>query len=136
MPSDIQGIANTHWRMLKNQAVNRAEFTCCLRKMMGDHIGSPFHYMAQDLPDVLDKSIFHNQPSSRYLLEEWRESFDKPGGISPQEASRFLPTIYNSLEEVDRAFTNKISPGTTRHKRKDFGDFVTRRPHTKHGWSL
>lgn len=136
MPSDVQRAANTHWQMLKKQAVSNSEFTHCLRKMMGDHIGSPFYYMAQGLPDVLSNTIFHNQPSGPGLLQEWRESFENVGGISEQRAAIFLRAIYNSLEEVDKAFTNQISPGTTRHKRNEFGDFVTRRPHDKHGWSL
>lgn len=136
LTSDVQGAARTHWQMLKKQEVSNSDFTHCLRKMMGDHTGSPFYYMARGLPDVLDNTIFHNQPSSSRLREEWRESFEGPGGISEQKAARFLRAIYNSLEEVDKAFTNQISPGTTLHKQNDFGDFVTRRPHSKHGWSL
>lgn len=136
MPSDIQNSANTHWRMLNDQTVNKAEFTSCLRLMMGDHKGSLYHYVTQSLPAELDDSIFHNLPGNKHLLNHWREYFDVAGGISQLNAPQFLLTIYNSLEEVDAAFTNQITPGTTRHKRNNFSDLITRRPCNNLGWSL
>lgn len=136
MPSDIQDSANTHWRMLNNQTVSKAEFAFCLRLMMGDHKGSLYHYVTQSLPAELVDSVFHNLPDQQHLLNQWRECFDATGGISELNAPRFLLTIYNSLEEVDAVFTNQITPGTTRHKRNKFSDFITRRPHSKLGWSL
>ncbi|GAC17685.1 arabinose operon transcriptional regulator AraC [Paraglaciecola arctica] len=136
MLTDIQKAANTHWRMLRDQGVSKAEFVSCLRVMMGDHTGSPFHYFTQGLPSEITHSIFQRQANTQGLLKEWQADFAAPEGISELNASRFLIMIYNSLEEVDALFTNHITPGTTRHKRDDFSDFVTRRPHSKIGWSL
>jgi AraC family transcriptional regulator of arabinose operon len=134
--TDIQKAANTHWRMLSDQAVSRADFISCLRVIMGDHTGSPFHYLTQNLPSEITHSVFQRQANTQDLLKQWQVDFAALGGISEFNASRFLIMIYNSLEDVDTLFTNHITPGTTRHKRDDFSDFVTRRPHSKLGWSL
>lgn len=134
--TNVQDAAKTHWRILNDQTVSRTEFTACLRTMMGDHTGSPFHYLIQDLPDEVSHSILQKQASTQHLVSEWSHIFNASSNISESNASRFLLAAYNSLEEVDAVFTNHIMPGTTRHKRNHFSDFVTRRPNSKLGWSL
>jgi AraC family transcriptional regulator of arabinose operon len=134
--SDIQSGAEIHWRMLGNLPVTREEFFMALRLVMGDHRGSAVHLLTRDLPEEIIGSIFYQQPRATELRAKWGSIFSQPGSIDVQGAFQFLIELYDSLEEVDKAFANHITPGTTRSKRNHLSDVLTKRPNSKLGWSI
>jgi len=133
---DIQRAAEIHWRMLNDQTVSREEFSFCMRIVMGDHHGSPYQMLTRDLPATITHSLFQQQVNTGHLIDAWASAFMNPDTLSKLDATKFLVAIYNSMEEVDSVFTNHISPGTTRNKRNEISDFITKRPNIKSGWSL
>jgi AraC family transcriptional regulator of arabinose operon len=132
----IQHAAVTHWRMLNGFAVSRKDFTACLRLVMGEHLGSPFHYLTRELPDPITGSVFQQQKNSAELISRWKRSFSHNNMLIEADASDFLREVYSCLEEVDVVFTNYITPGATRCQKNHINDIVTRRPNSKSGWSL
>ena len=134
--SDIQSAAEIHWKMLTNQPVTREAFFMALGLVMGDHRGSAVHLLTRDLPEEVHESIFYHQAKAGELRTKWADSFTEPCSIDAQGAFQFLIELYDSLEEVDEAFANHITPGTTRSKRNHLSDIPTKRPNSKLGWSI
>jgi AraC family transcriptional regulator of arabinose operon len=132
----IQAAALTHWQMLNGGAVLRKDFMACLRLVMGEHTGSPFHYLTRNLPDLISGSVFQQQTNSAELISRWQLSFNNGDALTAAHASDFLGEVYALLEEVDVFFTNHITPGATRYQKNHISDIVTRRPNSKSGWSI
>ena len=134
--SIIQDAAGIHWQMLNRNSVSRKDFIACLQLIMGEHVGSPFHYLTRGLPAVISGSVYQKQQNSAELISRWQHCFGTGNILTEAEASDFLGEVYSLLEEVDVVFTNHITPGTTRHRRNHISDIATRRPNSKSGWSL
>ena len=134
--SDIGVAAEIHWKMLNNLPVTREEFSESLGLVMGDHRGSAVHLLTRDLPEEIADSIFFHQTTASDLRAKWLSTFAVPDSIDVQSAFQFLAEVYDALEEVDEAFANHITPGTTRNKRNHLSDIPTRRPNSKLGWSI